>query len=50
MRCDGVRYAAILFNHAEPLPESIRAVYRLQVNEFRDMQNLELQIEHWEPA
>jgi single-stranded-DNA-specific exonuclease len=50
MRRDGARYAAILFNHAEPLPERIRAVYRLQVNDFRDMQNLELQIEHWEPV
>ena len=40
-------YDAILFFHAEPLPEFIRAVYRLQANEFNGNTTLQLLIEHW---
>ena len=34
----------------DPLPSSVRAAYRLSVNEFKGTQNLQLIIEHWEPA
>lgn len=41
------RYDAILFFRAEPLPESIQAVFRLQANEFNGNTTLQLLIEHW---
>jgi single-stranded-DNA-specific exonuclease len=36
------------FNALDPLPERVRAAYRLSVNEFNGVQNLELVVEHWE--
>jgi len=39
---------AMRFNALEPLPRQVRAAYRLSVEEFRGMQNLQLVIEHWE--
>lgn len=39
---------AILFSHCDPLPAAIRAVYRLDVNEYNGAQSLQLVIEHWE--
>ncbi|HMG59439.1 MAG TPA: single-stranded-DNA-specific exonuclease RecJ [Burkholderiales bacterium] len=41
---------AMRFNALDPLPSTVRAAYRLSVNEFNGMQNLQLVIEHWEPA
>lgn len=41
------RYDAILFFQAEPLPECIQAVFRLQANEFNGNTTLQLLIEHW---
>lgn len=41
---------AMRFNALDPLPSSVRAAYRLSVNEFNGMQNLQLVIEHWEAA
>jgi single-stranded-DNA-specific exonuclease len=41
---------AMRFNSLEPLPQRIRAAYRLCVNDFNGMQSLELVVEHWEPA
>jgi single-stranded-DNA-specific exonuclease len=41
---------AMYFNSLDPLPSSVRAAYRLSVNEFNGMQNLQLIIEHWEQA
>ena len=41
---------AIRFNTLDPLPQHVRAAYRLSVEEFRGMQNLQLVIEHWEAA
>jgi single-stranded-DNA-specific exonuclease len=41
---------AMRFNALDPLPSNVRAAYRLSVNEFNGMQNLQLVIEHWEPA
>jgi single-stranded-DNA-specific exonuclease len=42
-RCD-----AILFQHDQPLPEKIRALYRLGINEYNGAQSLQLTLEHWE--
>jgi len=39
---------AMRFNALDPLPEHVRAAYRLSVEEFRGVQNLQLVIEHWE--
>jgi single-stranded-DNA-specific exonuclease len=39
---------AMRFNALDPLPVQVRAAYRLCVNEFNGMQNLELVVEHWE--
>ncbi|MFO1396364.1 MAG: single-stranded-DNA-specific exonuclease RecJ [Burkholderiales bacterium] len=44
------RFEAILFGHAEPLPERIHAAYRLEVNEWQGSSAVELAIEHWVPA
>ena len=44
-----VRYPAILFNHAAPLPPTIRAAYRPEVNEWNGTVALQLVIEHWQP-
>ncbi|MFO7190510.1 MAG: single-stranded-DNA-specific exonuclease RecJ [Pseudomonadota bacterium] len=44
-RCD-----AMLFRHGEPLPQRIRALYRLHVDEYMGTQSLRLTLEHWEPA
>ncbi len=41
---------AMLFNSLEPLPATVRAAYRVSVNEFNGVQMLQLVIEHWEPA
>ena len=42
--------AAMLFNHAEPLPPAIHAVFRPDVNEWNGSASLQLVIEHWQPA
>lgn len=44
------QFDAILFSHAEPLPEKIRAVYRIGVNEFNGASSLQLTVVHWEPT
>ena len=44
----GKSYDAILFFHNDPLPTAIRAVYRLDINEYNDTQSLQLVIEYWE--
>ena len=41
---------AMRFNALDPLPSRMRAAYRLSVNDFNGVQNLQLVIEHWEPA
>lgn len=45
---NGRRYEAILFNCNEKLPARIRAVYRLQANEYNDIRNLQLVLSYWE--
>jgi single-stranded-DNA-specific exonuclease len=46
----GERHAAILFNHVDPLPGTIRAAYRPDVNEWNGTMSLQLVIEHWQPG
>ncbi len=43
---EGRTVDGILFGRTEPLPDRIRAVYRLTVNEFRDARTLQLIVEH----
>jgi single-stranded-DNA-specific exonuclease len=43
----GCLYEAILFSSTTTLPEAIRAVYRLQVNEFNGKSALQFIVEHW---
>jgi single-stranded-DNA-specific exonuclease len=43
------RFQAMLFNHGEPLPATIRAAYRPDVNEWNGTATLQLVIEHWQP-
>ncbi|HET8598181.1 MAG TPA: single-stranded-DNA-specific exonuclease RecJ [Castellaniella sp.] len=43
---DGQRIDAIWFNHAEPLPERIEAVYRLESNTWGGQTSVQLLIEH----
>jgi hypothetical protein len=38
---DGQRFAAIRFGSADPLPDSVHAVYRLDVNEFQGSATLQ---------
>jgi len=44
---EGSRFDAIRFNSAEPLPESIEAVFRLDVDDYSGEPRLQLAIEHW---
>lgn len=46
----GERFNAILFRHAGPLPDRLRAAYRPEVNAWQGVEALELTIEHWWPA
>ena len=41
---------AMLWRHAEALPERIRAAYRLEVNAWNGQTRLQLHLEHWEPV
>jgi len=41
---------AMLFNHDEPLPERIQAVYRFEVNEWNGTRTPQLTLEHWQAA
>jgi len=45
----GRRLDGILFNSVEPLPQAVRAVYQLQVNEYNGSRSLQLVLRHWEP-
>lgn len=42
------RAEAILFRHETPLPQRIRALYRVDINEYNGTQALQLVLEHWE--
>jgi single-stranded-DNA-specific exonuclease len=43
-------FDGILFGHNSPLPRRIRAVYRVQVNEFNATRSVQLLVNHWQPA
>jgi single-stranded-DNA-specific exonuclease len=45
---DGRRYEAMRFGALDPLPERVRAAYRLSVNEFNGLRNIQLNVEHFE--
>jgi hypothetical protein len=43
----GRAFDGILFGTCEPLPQTIEAVYRLDVNEYNGLQSLQLTLHHW---
>jgi single-stranded-DNA-specific exonuclease len=43
-------WEAMLFRHTDLLPEHIRAVYRLDVNEWNGLRALQLVLDYWEPV
>jgi single-stranded-DNA-specific exonuclease len=45
---DGRRYEAMRFGALDPLPQKVRAAYRLSVNEFNGLRNIQLNVEHFE--
>jgi len=47
---DSERYDAMLFRHADPLPASIHAAYRPELNEWNGLSSLQLVVEHWRPG
>ena len=47
---DGQKFEAMLFFRAETLPNTIQAVYRLDVNEYRGVRSVQLILQHWEAA
>ncbi len=50
LRKGNARFDAIRFNHADTAPRSIRAAYRLSVNEFNGRSSVQLMIDYFEPA
>ena len=44
----GTRYEAIRFNHAESAPARIRAVFRLDINEWQGATKVQLMLDHFE--
>ncbi|GHT87635.1 single-stranded-DNA-specific exonuclease [Betaproteobacteria bacterium] len=46
----GARFEAIRFNHAESAPDTIRAAYRLGINEYKGVSSVQLMVEHFEPG
>jgi single-stranded-DNA-specific exonuclease len=44
---EGRRFDAIRFNSADPMPPSIEAVFRLDVDDYSGVPRLQLAIEHW---
>jgi single-stranded-DNA-specific exonuclease len=44
----GRRIEAMRFGALEPLPAQVRAAYRLSVNEFNGLKNIQLNVEHYE--
>jgi single-stranded-DNA-specific exonuclease len=45
---DGRRFEAMRFGALDPLPQTVRAAYRLAVNEFNGLKNIQLTVEHFE--
>ena len=47
---NGREFEAIWFNHADTLPDKIRAAYRLDINEYNGRSRVQLLVEFAEPA
>jgi len=45
---NGRRIEAMRFGALDPLPGQVRAAYRLSVNEFNGLKNIQLNVEHYE--
>jgi single-stranded-DNA-specific exonuclease len=45
---DGRRYEAMRFGSLDPLPQKVRAAYRLAVNEFNGLRTVQINVEHFE--
>ena len=43
-------FDGILFGHNEPLPKRLRAVYRVQINDYNTTRSVQLLVEHWRPV
>jgi single-stranded-DNA-specific exonuclease len=52
LKLNGTEWSAdaMLFNRDQPLPERIKAVYRLDVNIWNGQRNLQLTLDHWRDA
>ena len=48
LRRDGQLFDGILFGHNEPLPDTIRAVYRFSINEYNGVTSTQVMLDHWE--
>ena len=44
----GQNFDAIFFNHADTAPEKIRAAFRLDINEWKGTETVQLMLEHFE--
>lgn len=45
LQSENVQHEAILFGHDEPLPETIRALYKIGINEYQGASTLQLMID-----
>lgn len=43
----GLLFEAMLFGYAEPLPDTLHALYSVSVNEYQGKQSVQLLIRHW---
>ena len=48
LKKSGQLFEAMLFGQAEPLPDTIHALYSLSVNEYKEQRTVQLLIRHWE--
>jgi single-stranded-DNA-specific exonuclease len=46
----GARFEAVRFNCTDPVPGIIRAAYRLDINEYKGLSNVQLMLEHFDAA
>lgn len=47
LACDGYEFDAMLFNHADWLPDEIDAVFQIVANEWQGRKELQIYIDHW---
>jgi single-stranded-DNA-specific exonuclease len=47
LKKSGQLFEAMLFGQAEPLPDTIHALYSVSVNEYNDKRTVQLLIRHW---